>query len=201
MTQSLLQNPPAFEKALQEAEDRIRPINAAIHLWKRVFTEVDRAKLGGEFDAACRYKVLGQAAEMWMRLHGCTKNRAVLDVAHALDLLSESNFVWLRREIGEPVTPLPPPPAPPPLLQWSSADGTLKFHGTVVRRLRIKKSPTNPQKILDAFESAGWTSRIANPMHLGQQQLHEALRSLNRDLEGIRFHSIEGGNAIRWSTV
>jgi hypothetical protein len=199
MKKSPSKRPTATEEALQLAAVRIQPINVALRLWERVLTDAERAKLGGDFEAAY---AKGRAVGMWMALHNTTKARAVVEVAHKSSLLSDADYVWLRREIGEPVTPLPPTPPPVrPVPQWSPADGTLKLRGAVIRRIKVNQSPTNVQKIIDAFENAGWTSRIPNPLPHGQQQLHQALRTLKVGLTKIRFHSLEGGKSIRWSTI
>ena len=60
------------------------------------------------------------------------------------------------------------------------------------------KQPSNIQRIVDAFQASQWSNRVDNPLPHGQQQLHEALRSLNHDLKTIYFRSQEGGLAVIW---
>jgi len=48
--------------------------------------------------AAERY---GGAVGIWMKLRGCSKVRATIDVAHTSGLLSELESGWLLREFGE----------------------------------------------------------------------------------------------------
>ena len=71
----------------------------------------------------------------------------------------------------------------------------------MIRPVRVLRNPSNIQHVLDSFESAGWPSRIDNPLGLGQEQLHQTLRSLNRGLKAIRFHAQEGAEAVVWQRV
>jgi hypothetical protein len=134
-------------------------------------------------------------ARLWKRVP--TPDRATLDLALALGHASDSDYHWLMREIGEE----PSTPGQLNRPSWIASEGKLSFGGSVVRRVRIMGEPTNIQIILDAFQAANWPDSIPNPLTDGQQQLHQALRTLNHPLTGIRFHSKEGGRFITWSRV
>ena len=138
---------------------------------------------------------------MWRRLHAVSQPRAILEVAHKLNLLSDLDLAWLMREIGEEISSSPPPAPATSHLEWDASVGALKWGNDTIRQVRLQQNPNNLQQILDAFQEASWAPRIANPLRLGPQQLHQALRSLNSGLDKIRFGSIEGGTAIVWSIV
>ena len=74
------------------------PISAAQHLWDRVLTRDDRKRLGGNFVAA--YQQHGTAG-MWAKLRGVSRQRAAVDVGHALGLLDAPAHQWLLRELRE----------------------------------------------------------------------------------------------------
>lgn len=190
MAPILLPSDPKVRGALEEALSRISPSGSALHLWERVFTDADRQRLGGDVEAAyCKYGTTG----MWAQLNGVTPLRAILDVAHAINLLSETDYRWLLREIGGTAeTRMPDRP------HWNHTEGKLYFGKRVIRRVRINKKKTNIHRILDAFQAANWARRVDNPLANGAQQLHETLRTLNRKLKQIRFHSTEGGQSITW---
>jgi hypothetical protein len=191
MAPILLPSDPKVRGALEEAFSRISPSGSAILLWERVFTDADRQRLGGDVEAAFRkHGTLG----MWMQLHGVTPLRAILDVALGINLLSETDYRWLLREIGEMAeTRIPDRP------HWNHTEGKLYFGKKVIRRVRINKKPSNIHRILDAFQAANWARRVHNPLADDAQQLHETLRTLNRNLKQIRFHSTEGGQSITWT--
>lgn len=85
-----------------------------------------------------------------------------------------------------------------PLPVWEADCGRLKLGEVVVRKVRKLRTPTNVEKILDAFTAAGWPTSIPNPLGNDAQQLHEAVQSLNTGLFVLRFHSQEGGRSIWW---
>lgn len=87
----------AFEK-LREASLRVRTPNTAVDLWDKVFTPQERARLGGDLDAAYER---GGAVRMWATVYGCTDVRAVIDIAHKLNHLSPGDREWLLKESGE----------------------------------------------------------------------------------------------------
>lgn len=191
MTPLQLPSDPQVRSALDEALSRISPPGSALHLWERVFTDGDRERLGGDVEAAFRkYGTPG----MWMQLHGATPLRAIIDVAYGINLLSETDYRWLLREIGETAEPRTPDRP-----HWNHTEGRLYFGKEVIRRVRINKKPTNIHRILDAFQAANWARRVHNPLADDAQQLHETLRTLNRNLKQIRFHSTEGGQSITWA--
>ncbi len=134
---------------------------------------------------------------MWRQLRGVSQVRAVVDVAQVLGFLDETKRRWLLREVGEELPPHDLPDRP----SWRPATGRLRWRKQVIRTVRILSRPSNVRMILDAFEEAGWPPRIKNPLRNGrdQQQLHQALRSLNKGLKKIHFHAQEGGRSITWT--
>ena len=84
---------------------------------------------------------------------------------------------------------------------WQADMGELQLGDRTIRRVRVKRTPSNIHRILDAFQAAGWPRRVRNPLSLGQQQIHETLRYLNRNQEMIRFRSQGGGGAITWELL
>lgn len=185
---------PKVAQELQTQSLRIKPPVAATRLWERVLTERERQQLGGSLDAC--YPRLGTAG-MWMRIRGVSLERAVIEVARELGFLDQPTATWLLREVGEELPRSPSASLP----AWDRKSGTLRLGKRIIRRVRVMKQPSNIQQILDAFQAAGWPTRVANPLSLGQQQLHESLRSLHRGLKKLRFRSQEGGQAITWERV
>jgi hypothetical protein len=170
---------------------RVKAEVSAARLWERVLSEEDRQRLGGDLETC--YRQLSTVG-MWMKLRGVSQARAVADLAHELGFLDQTNYRWLLREIGEVPDAQPPSDLP----SWEASSGKLRWKNQVIRKIRVLASPSNIQIILTTFEKAKWRSKIKNPLTQDQQQLHQALRSLNRGLTNIRFHAQEGGKAITW---
>ena len=179
---------------LQTQSLRIKPPVAATRLWERVLTEQDRQQLGGSLEQC--YPRLGTAG-MWMQIRRVSLERAVIEVARELGFLDQPTANWLLREVGEELPRSPSASLP----AWDRKSGILRLGKHTIRRIRVMKDPSNIQQILDAFQAAGWPARIPNPLSLGQQQLHESLRSLHWGLKKLRFRSQEGGRAITWERV
>lgn len=176
---------------------RIAPLVSARVLWEDVLTPKERKKLGGDF-LSC-YERLGTVG-IWRRLRGGLAERAILEIALALEHIGNRRFKAMMREIGE--TPKVAKTNSKP--DWNG-NGELSFNGALVRRIRVMERPTNIQRILDSFQAADWTQCIANPLSSAiapqQEQLHQALRSLNTGLRDLRFRSLEGGRSILWEPI
>ncbi|MFH1268863.1 MAG: hypothetical protein ABIK89_24315 [Planctomycetota bacterium] len=169
-------------------------------------TEIDREHLGSDLKEY--YGRLGTAG-MWMELRGVSLERAVIEVARELGFLDEPTANWLLREIGEDT----PPPRGAAHPVWNRETGRLCWGKKVIRRVRIMKHPSSVQRILDAFQAAGWPSRIADPLSMGEKNaspisskkranaVRQVVRYLNKGLELIRFHVQEGGGAITWTRI
>jgi len=91
--------PPQVLVELEANAVRIKAPLCAQLLWDRVLTQEERQRLGGNLQTL--YYQQGTAG-IWMKLRGVSVERAVLDVAHELDLLSDQRYHWLLRELGEP---------------------------------------------------------------------------------------------------
>ncbi len=184
--------PKDVAEKFYEAFLRVKAGAVAIRMWERLFTEEDRERLGGDLDTC--FAELG-TARMWARAKGVSMEQAVIDVARGLELMSEQTANWLMRELK---IEAPGATAHTDRPYWDAAQGKLRFGGRVIRTIRVMKNPSNIQRIVDAFQRAGWPTRVKNPLSRGQQQLHEALRSLNQGLKRIGFRSQKGGQAIIW---
>jgi hypothetical protein len=90
---------PSALAELQTLVARVRIFASAQRMWDRLFTSIERDKLGGDLAAAWRR--LGTLG-MWMEAYGVSADEAILDVAVGIGHLSPSNYAWLRREMGLP---------------------------------------------------------------------------------------------------
>ena len=90
--------PPAVLSKLQEAASRVRTVNTAVDLWEQVFTEKQKQRLGGNFDAALAN---GGVVGMWTTVYGCTEERAVIEIAFLFNFLTPHHHRWLLSVTGE----------------------------------------------------------------------------------------------------
>jgi len=118
-------------------------------------------------------------------------------VARELGFLNEPTANWLLKEVGEET----PPPVATEFPVWDPKSGELRWRGQVIRCVRVMAIPSSIQRILDAFQAAGWASRIDDPVTEGQHahQLRQIVFSLNEGLDTIRFHVQEAGRALTWT--
>ena len=178
-------------EVLETLRSRVRPGLIAAELWD-LFNDSERECLGGDpLECWLRLGTVG----MWREVRGGSLEQALVRIARAMDLVNERDLRTLRREIQLEGLDVP---TGSPLPSWNPSTGELSFGGCVIRRLRVLRSPSNIQRIVDAFQAAGWPARISNPLPAGQEELHQTLRSLNGRLEAIRFHAQEGGQAVVW---
>jgi hypothetical protein len=178
---------------LQLQRSRVAPFTSADRLWQRVLNDEDRRQLGGDPEKA--YRDNRGTVGMWIKLRGVTPQRAIVDVAHEIGFLDDSNYRWLLHEIGEAGGNEVGRDLP----DWRPDLGELYWRKKKVRDVRVMRNPSNIHRLLDAFAAAGWPARIANPFtDSNAQSLHLALASLNSRLKGIRFHSQGGGAEVNW---
>jgi len=187
--------PPKVMDELQTLHGRVKPFGSAALMWDRVFTTQERRRLGGDLN---RSFVELHTVGMWRKVRGGSDARALIDIAHAIGLLNQSDHAYLLRKIGEKPLSRREPSLKP---VWDKINGELRLDGKVIRSIRLLRSQSNIQKILDAFKRARWTRQIDNTLSLDQEQLHQALRSLNSSMKLIRFHSSSGGRFISWAFV
>ena len=157
---------------------------------ERVFYEADRRRVTQQ-NLEERH-----IAEIWADLRGITVSRAVLDLAYRIRLLSQLDYEFLLKQIGETTAGARTPDS----LEWSKTTGELWFQGRLVRKVRVEVA-TQICRILDGFQDEGWPRSIDNPIDtsLSSQPLHDAVASLNRGLSGVRFHVSDEGESIYWS--
>ena len=206
---------PQAREELKTQWHRVQLFATARLMWQRLLTAAERSQLGANLDRAFRRQQWRKTIGMWTEVRGGSDEEALLEIALNTGHLSRSNYEWLRREMGLPLSPqITPPeqalaastgteaPAKSPVPCWDKTTGQLQFQNRPIRNVRVMGQPTNIQHILDAFEAQAWPPRIDNPLpgDADQHQLHQTLQSLNRGLQGIRFHASEGGRTVFWQS-
>jgi len=102
----------------------------------------------------------------------------------------------LRRELGLPAK-ADGAPSPKVVPSWNKDRGKLSLDGKVIRRVR-RGVGHRIVAILDAFE-AGACDRIPKPLALkDDQQIREAVYSLNDRLQAIHIRADGTGEGIVW---
>jgi hypothetical protein len=170
-------------------------------MWERLLTDVERQSLGGTQEVFEQQYMQHGTVGIWMKLKDVSFPRAVIELALGLGFIYDTDVRWLLREVGEEDSPATAASLDRPT--WNAETGELCFKGSVIRKVRLTKKPTNIRMILDTFQEDDWPARIDSPLPGGsdQKKLHEAVHSLNSRLEAIRFHATEGGQAVLWTPL
>jgi hypothetical protein len=196
------------KKDLHVLEANLRFWSDVERLWENILTADERTQLGGDLYAT--FKTFRSAWAIWQHLRGGSVLRAIIDANYHLGTLTQVTHEQWRRIIGEPIeydhTPTSGPNHNPDRPEWDAETGELRWHGEILRRLRLMRYPSALQRIVGAFQEANWRSVIPNPLltrsaaaaRSENLTLHQVLRSLNRNLLRIRFHGQNGGHYVRW---
>jgi hypothetical protein len=167
-------------------------------VWQKCLSPEERKSLEPDIEGLT-------TVSAWQRVRGGSKWRAVLDIARRVSFITNDDYVWLCRCIGEGEDAstsklFPRATAAESHPFWDRETGSLFYRGKLCRKVQIRTIPTRSQIILDAFESKFWRNRIEDPFEgHDAESLYQAVKSLNRGLKRIRFRVQEGGSAITWT--
>jgi hypothetical protein len=136
------------------------------------------------------------------------------EVSYFPDVLPEETEGWYRVEEGlnalkqvacpevpaEPLTAVERGSTDRLVPRWDGTTGELIFRGRLVKKVREQHGGSNVRTVLDCFEEKGWPSTINNPLEElpSGQRLHDTIKSLNKGLSGISFHSDGYGTGFSW---
>ena len=182
--------PPLKNKVtrVQELYLRVTPYVSAKRVWDWLFTEEERQRLGN--DIVKWYVHPSTVISTWIKLRGGSQVRAVLDIAHELNLLTHAEYRSLLRENEEQAAPTPHP-------SWDKDAGELRFRGGIIRKVKGSVAK-RVVEILDCFQIDGWQTSIWNPFP-PDYSVTDAVHSLNAGLTKIKFHVGANQQSIYWS--
>ena len=180
-------SPDAIE-TLRTLFRRVQAPNSAERVWKRLFSDHDRAILGDDLQSSwMAHGTIG----IWMQAKNVSEARALIELSEGLGWLNAANREWLLHETGESTIA-------PSLPAWDATTGELALDGRVVRTVAVRA--TNLRPILSAFQEEGWPPRIDDPLPGSEsgQRLHRAIAELNNGLADISFHSDGRTSGVIW---
>jgi hypothetical protein len=212
-------------KQVEELRSRVSGNGAAVRMWRDLMTENDRKRLRTEADKEPHQSELDEvnfpgmpiddvelrdgsagkqlhrcfyrwgAVGMWMRLKGLTRPIAIVDLAYESGFVHEATKRRLLESLGARRAPrlLSKKPI------WDREEKTLRFEGSIVRRIRSLKVAHKIVPILDHFQENGWRSPIPCPLNAKGQVLHGTIYSLNVKSNKLAFHVCNDGESISWS--
>ena len=186
--------PAPVRKLLDELEPRVQRNVVAVAIWEHFLTPAERKSLGN--DAYLAWKNYGRTAGMWAAARDVSRDRAIADIARAMDWVDTSTFSKMLKALGEGSQVAKKP-------RWISRTGELWYEGKVVRRIRNLAKASVIVRILEAFEESDWPPRIDDPVTSGgdSAQRRRAVESLNDGLERIRFACAGDGESFAWQPV
>jgi hypothetical protein len=98
-------------------------------------------------------------------------------------------FIWLiRRDLVFLMVGRRPCP------QWDATRGELRMGGRILKRIVVGKA-IRVVTILDEFESTGWSDPVAIEED-DRLDIHQTLKSLNKNLTGVRFRANGQGDVL-----
>ncbi len=188
--------PPDARKAINESRMRIRGYQAYVRFWERVLTNEERERLGGDVEI-CFYNDKN-TARILSGLRDWTTERSVIEIAFRLNFLSPQDYDWLREIAGDPVQAEPPNEEIP---SWNRETGQLEFGRQLCREIRVARA-TSIVPVLDEFQAAGWPPSVAyfNDT-VDEQRIHQVVRNLNSNLNGICFSAQDQNICWRSSSL
>jgi hypothetical protein len=183
---------------LEECLLRAHNAPAAQALWDGLLSDEEKAQLGGNLPQAIANH-RNSPVVMWATIRSFPNvYLAAVDLCQRLNLIYDFRAVRLRAALGgsEP-TPTPASDLP----RWDRVNQKIVFRGNPIRSVKTHKRPSNIERVLDAFETAGWPAQIPCPSDFDTDQLRETLKSLNSGLKRIHFSRQQGSTIIHWESV
>jgi hypothetical protein len=133
---------------------------------------------------------------MWAAARGGSKERAIVEVAYALDWLDTKTYRQLLDALGGG-------PGEGRRPRWIANSGELWFDGELIRSVKHPAQAKNIVRILAAFEESGWPPRVDDPITSGGESdtRRRAIESLNKGLTRIRFSCAGDGESFGWEEI
>ena len=141
---------------------------------RRLFSLGERTELIKS--KACADQVL----DLWGRRNGLEGVLSLLEAAKRCRMIDAAHIEWLYSEL-ELRTP-----------------STSSVTPSWIRNVKVCRSPTNVQRVLDAFDADGWPAEIAVP-GVTDDRLHQARHRLQKKLSRIAFSVVDGGRRVSWT--
>lgn len=165
-----------------------------MQVWIHHFSAAERKELGDEPFLAWKHN--GGTAGMWAKAKEVSRERALVDIAYALDWLETAKCEWLLEVIGEKASTVIKP-------QWNNTTGELWFDGELVRKVANMAKAKNVVTILNTCEENGWQERFADPITSGKDSdtRRRVLESLNKGLKRLRFVCNGDGQTFSWKVL
>ena len=154
---------------------------------RRLFSLGERTELIKS--KACADQVL----DLWGRRNGLEGVLSLLEAAKRCCMIDAAHIEWLCSEL-ELRTPSTSSVTP----SWNPRSGVLAFEGETIRNVKVCRSPTKGQRVLDAFDADGWPAEIAVP-GVTDDRLHQARHRLQKKLSRIAFSVVDGGRRVSWT--
>ena len=186
--------PENLRQKLDELEPRVQSNPAAIVIWERHLTAAERKTLGDDLYQA--WKQHGRTAGMWATARGGSKERAIVEVAYALDWLDSKTYRQLLDALGGG-------PGEGSRPHWIADSGELWFDGELIRSVKNLAQAKNIVRILAAFEESRWPPRVEDPITSGGESdtRRRTIETLNKGLTRIRFTCTGDGLSFGWEKI
>jgi len=186
--------PENLRQKLDELEPRVQSNPAALAIWERHLTAADRKTLGDDLYQA--WKQYGRTAGMWAAARGGSKERAIVEIAYALDWLDSTTYRQLLDALGGG-------PGEGRRPRWNADTGELWFDGELIRSVKNPAQAKNIVRILAAFEESGWPRRVDDPITIGGESdtRRRTIETLNKGLTRIRFTCTGDGLSFGWEEL
>ena len=134
---------------------------------------------------------------VWLERDDVNNQRGrLLSASEAIDWLLQHDYEP-PADIAEELLGKPVAPDKRETPAWNAGMCELSFRGEVIRSIRPLAK--NPITILSAFEEEEWPRRILSPLS-PKDNLHEAIRTLNKGLDSIEFKADGTCEGVVWAT-
>jgi hypothetical protein len=184
------------DELLRQIQGRVETFDSASRIWHDHLSDSERSAVGGNLEIAW-HQYCGTLGIV-SHARKCSPAEALLWLTEEMGTLPAARIHLLRQEQG-----LPRKSSPRPVVSrvpvWNKDRGELSLNGKVIRKFRSTTVAKRAVSILDAFEASGWLERIDNPLASGDaHEMREAVHSLNKSLQVIRFESDGTSGGISW---
>lgn len=188
--------PELFRTNLSAMVIRINLPSNKLRLWEG-FSSFEKKILGNTFEnATTKY----QPWEMWKKIHNEPEPVCLIEIGYKLGLIDLTTRNEFLREINlKTISKKNEKTNNHKKPNWNKKEGKLFFNNELIRKIRLKKFPSNAEVIFTAFHKARWKSTIPNPLaDKDQRTLENAIRHLKKGLSVIAFSSVRRATEISW---